>query len=67
MNEKRIAAALVDNVWPLLADGRITTRIHASLPFEEVRAAHEMLDANEQIGKVVLVMRPDQAAAVPSA
>lgn len=62
----RIAAALVDNVWPLLADGRITTRIHAGLPFNEVRAAHEMLDANMQIGKVVLVMQPDQALSVPS-
>lgn len=52
----RIAAALVREVWPLLADGRVTTRIHATLPLEEVQTAHAMLDANEQIGKVVLVM-----------
>lgn len=61
----RIATALVREVWPLLADGRMTTRIHATLPLDDVRAAHAMLDANEQIGKVVLVMAPDQAEALP--
>lgn len=61
----KIAAALVREVWPLLADGRMVTRIHAAMPMEEVRAAHAMLDANEQIGKVVLVMAADHAASVP--
>lgn len=63
----KIAAALVREVWPLLADGRMVTRIHATMPMEEVQAAHAMLDANEQIGKVVLVMAPDHASAVPAA
>jgi putative PIG3 family NAD(P)H quinone oxidoreductase len=62
----KIAAALVREVWPLLADGRMVTRIHATMPMEEVRAAHAMLDANEQIGKVVLVMAPDHASQVPA-
>lgn len=61
----RIAAALVREVWPLLVDGRMTTRIHAALPLEDVRAAHAMLDANEQIGKVVLMMAPEQAGERP--
>lgn len=63
----KIAASLVREVWPLLADGRMVTRIHAAMPMEEVRAAHAMLDANEQIGKVVLVIAPDQASSVPGA
>lgn len=63
----KIAAALVREVWPLLADGRMTTRIHATFPMEEVRAAHAMLDANEQMGKVVLVMQPEQAGQKPIA
>jgi len=62
----KIAAALVREVWPLLADGRMVTRIHATMPMEEVQAAHAMLDANEQIGKVVLVMAPDHASEVPA-
>ena len=63
----KIAAALVREVWPLLADGRMVTRIHAAMPMEDVRGAHAMLDANEQIGKVVLVMAPDQASGTPGA
>jgi NADPH2:quinone reductase len=61
----RIARALVERVWPLLEDGRIATRIHAALPFEDVRAAHAILDENRQIGKVVLVVDPALAASIP--
>ena len=61
----RIARELVERVWPLLEDGRIATRIHAALPFEDVRAAHAILDENRQIGKVVLVVDPALAASIP--
>lgn len=61
----RIAAALVEQVWPLLADGRMTTRIHAVVPLEDVRTAHEILDANRQIGKVVLTMDQHRAQERP--
>ena len=57
----RIARALVQEVWPLLAAGRMVTRIHAVFDLADVQAAHALLDANEQIGKVVLAM--DEAAA----
>lgn len=52
----RIASELMRDVWPLIETGKITTRIHATFPFEKVRDAHALLDANEQIGKVVLLM-----------
>ncbi|MGX1308188.1 NADPH2:quinone reductase [Amorphus suaedae] len=61
----RIGAELVDQVWPLLSSGRIETRIHAVVPFEDVAAAHAILDENLQIGKVVLSLDPDLAASVP--
>ena len=54
----RLAAELVREVWPLIADGRIKTRIHAVLPLAAAAAAHAILDANQQIGKVVLVVDP---------
>lgn len=57
----KIAKALVQHVWPLLAEGRMTSRIHAVYPLQEVRAAHAVLDANLQLGKVVLTM--DERAA----
>lgn len=54
----RIARELVAQVWPLLEAGRITTTICATFPIEKVADAHAVLDANEQVGKVVLVVDP---------
>lgn len=62
----RLSAELVRDVWPLLEDGRIVTRIHATFPFEKVADAHRLMDANEQIGKVVLVVDPALAGTVPN-
>jgi len=61
----RLARELVERVWPLLEDGRIATRIHAALPFDQVQAAHAILDDNRQIGKVVLTVDPELGASVP--
>ena len=61
----RIAAELVDQVWPLLENGRIATRIHQVFDFEDVRSAHRLLDQNEQIGKVVLAMDSALANTAP--
>ena len=52
----RLARALVETVWPLIEAGRINNRIHAVLPFDQVRQAHAILDRNEQIGKVVMAV-----------
>ncbi len=56
--KSRIAAALEAEVWPLLADGRVRMLMHKVFPFEEARFAHMLLDRGEQIGKVVLAVRP---------
>ncbi|WEX10937.1 NAD(P)H-quinone oxidoreductase [Chelativorans sp. AA-79] len=61
----RLAEALVREVWPLLEARRIVNRIHAILPFEEVRKAHGILDRNEQIGKVVLAVDTSLAETRP--
>lgn len=60
-----IATALVEAVWPLLASGKMVTRIHAVFPLTDVREAHALLDANEQLGKVVLAMDAERAAERP--
>jgi len=49
-----IAAALREHVWPKLADGTIAPVIQATFPLSEARRAHELLDANESQGKLVL-------------
>ena len=56
-----IATALVEAVWPLLASGQMITRIHAVFPLADVRQAHALLDANEQLGKVVLAVDETRA------
>jgi NADPH2:quinone reductase len=52
----RIARELVAQVWPLIERGRIRTHICATFPFAAVAEAHAVLDANEQVGKVVLLV-----------
>ncbi|MEO3471164.1 NAD(P)H-quinone oxidoreductase [Roseomonas sp. CAU 1739] len=60
----RIARELVDQVWPLLEDGRIRTHICGTHRLEHAAAAQAVLDANAQIGKLVLTVS-DLAATVP--
>lgn len=62
----KIAQALVAKVWPLLESGQIRTHIHAVFPLDDVRQAHAVLDANEQLGKVVLTMDAERAAERPT-
>jgi NADPH:quinone reductase len=52
----RIARELVAEVWPLLEEERIRVHICATIPLDAVAEAHAILDANEQIGKIVLAV-----------
>ena len=63
----QIAQALVREVWPLLEDGRMRLDVCATFPLDEVARAHAMLDANEQIGKVVLAVDSELASGGMSA
>ena len=60
-----IATALVEAVWPLLASGRMVTRIHTVFALTDVAKAHALLDANEQLGKVVLAVNEARAGDRP--
>ncbi len=53
----RIAAALRERVWPLLASGTVRPSIHAVFPLAEAARAHAMMDAGEQIGKIGRTVR----------
>ncbi|PFG27529.1 NAD(P)H-quinone oxidoreductase [Corynebacterium renale] len=52
-DKAEIVRSTVENVWPLLAEGKI---VHHSrtLPFEEAARAHELLTSGENTGKLVL-------------
>ncbi len=49
-----IAQSLRKQVWPLLEAGKVAPIIHATFPLEQADAAHAMMDAGEQIGKIIL-------------
>ena len=51
-----IMAAVVEHVWPLVADGVVRPVVHASLPLDQVAEAHRIMEAGESIGKVVLTV-----------
>ena len=40
--------------YELVASGRVRPVIDTVLPLKEIRAAHERLEAGEQLGKIVL-------------
>ena len=49
-----IVAAVVEHVWPMIADGRVRPIIGAQLPVAEAGEAHRLLAAGDVTGKVVL-------------
>lgn len=51
-----ICAAVVEHVWPLVAQGAVRTVVHATLPLEQVAEAHRLMDASEHVGKIVLTL-----------
>lgn len=51
-----IAASLRKHVWPLLESGAIRPVVHATFPLERACDAHAMMDAGEQIGKIILTV-----------
>lgn len=49
-----ICAAVVEHVWPLVADGRVRPIVHEVLPLDEVARAHRLIDESSHVGKVVM-------------
>jgi NADPH:quinone reductase len=54
-NKERLAAALLEKVWPLFATKKLKPPIHARFPLAEASAAHQLMESNAHIGKIVLV------------
>ncbi len=49
-----ICAAVVEHVWPLVADGSIRTLVHATLPLQEAAQAHRIMEDGGHSGKILL-------------
>lgn len=55
-DKANIVAATVDNVWPLLASGKIQHHIHATYPLADAAAAHAALASGTVTGKAILTV-----------
>ncbi len=56
-----ILSALVREVWPRLESKEIRPTVYRTLPIEEAEAAHGILQRGENVGKVVLRVKPQDA------
>lgn len=55
VEEKTAAvAAFADDVLPLLAAGTARPVVHAVLPFDQVAEAHRLMEANANVGKILV-------------
>jgi putative PIG3 family NAD(P)H quinone oxidoreductase len=51
-----IAASLLENVWPLLNEGRVRPVMDSTFPLAEAAKAHERMESGAHIGKIVLTV-----------
>lgn len=51
-----ILAQLVRDVWPKIESGALRPLVFATFPMQQAEAAHEILNAQKNIGKVVLTL-----------
>ena len=49
-----ICAAVVEHVWPLVADGSVKPIVHTTLPLEKAGEAHRLMEDSGHVGKIVL-------------
>jgi putative PIG3 family NAD(P)H quinone oxidoreductase len=52
-----ICAAVVEHVWPLVADGTVRPVIGTTLPLGETAQAHALMESGEHSGKILLTVR----------
>ncbi len=53
----QILAGLESSLWPAFASGKIKVLVHKTLPISEAEAAHAILQKQENLGKVVLIVK----------
>ena len=51
-----LAAAVHENVWPLLSAGRVRPVICKTFPLAEASAAHRLMESSQHVGKIVLTL-----------
>jgi len=52
-----IVASVREHVWPLVESGDVRPIVHTTLPLDEVKQAHQILQDSSHTGKVLLTVR----------
>lgn len=52
-----IIAAVRQNVWPLIAEGRVRPIVDSVFPLEQVADAHRLMESSAHLGKILLSLR----------
>lgn len=52
----RMAQSLRERVWPQIEAGKIRSVVHATFPLAQAAEAHQLMEANTHIGKIVLTV-----------
>jgi NADPH2:quinone reductase len=55
-SKSEIVRAVIESVWPLIADGRVRPIVGARMPIQQAGDAHKKLVAGEVHGKIVLTV-----------
>jgi NADPH2:quinone reductase len=53
-----ITRAIEDQVWPLIAAGKVKPIIYQTFPLAEASSAHALMESSRHIGKIVLTVEP---------
>ncbi|MFT4263765.1 MAG: NAD(P)H-quinone oxidoreductase [Nocardioides sp.] len=53
-----ICAEVVEQVWPLVASGRVVAQVGRTFPLAEVAAAHAWMESGDHTGKILLRVEP---------
>ena len=56
----RIVRGVVDDIWPLVAAGRVRPIIDRTFPLPQAAAAHEYMETGSHAGKILLAVKQDQ-------
>jgi putative PIG3 family NAD(P)H quinone oxidoreductase len=49
-----ICRSVIEHVWPLVADGKVRPIVHGTVPLDDVRRAHELMESGSHTGKILL-------------
>ena len=52
-----IRDALLHEIWPACAAGRVRTHVHATFPLAQAAAAHRLMESGGHVGKILLQVR----------